>query len=115
MERTTKYRLFLLSMIFAFMWVIIGDLVSMHIQVIYGDDLVEHQPFTKTDKSDKKSFKVDNKKASNAVKKFDTVKLYTKFAQEQFLQSTKDLLYWFVPKLIACNNSSPTKGRAPPC
>ena len=115
MERTTKYRLFLSTMIFAFMWVIIGDLVSMHIQVIYGDDIVEHQPFTKTEKSDKKSFKVDNKKAPDTVQKIDFSKAFSKSAQEQFLESTKDLLYWFVPKLIACNNSGPSKGRAPPC
>ena len=115
MKRTTKYRLFLASMVFAFMWVIIGDLVSMHIHIIYNKDIAHHQPFTKTHKSDKKSFKVDSKKDSGFVKKLDYSKILSISAQAKFLLRTKDLLYWFVPKLIACNNAKPSKGRAPPC
>ena len=115
MKKTTKYKLFLASMVFAFMWVIIGDLVSMHIHIIYDKDIAHHQPFTKTHKSDKHSFKVDSKKDSGFVKKIDFSKILDTSAQAKFLQSTKGLLYWFVPKLIACNNPGASKGRAPPC
>ncbi len=40
-------------MIFTFLWVIIGDLVSMHIKVIYNVDIRNEQPFTKTNKIEK--------------------------------------------------------------
>jgi hypothetical protein len=115
MNRGPKYRIFFSAMIFAFMWVIIGDLVSMHIKVIYGDDIQKHQPFSKTDKSGKKDFKVKSTKTSNYSKKIDSSKFFTESAQATFLQNTKDFLYWFVPKLIAENNSTPSQGRAPPC
>ena len=102
-------------MIFAFLWVIIGDLVSMHIRVICDSDIQQHQPFSKTQKSDKKSFKVDSKKVAKVTKSDNSILFLSESAQARFLRSTKDFLYWFVPKLIAQNDSSPSQGRAPPC
>ena len=52
-------------MIFSFLWVIIGDLVAMHIRVIYGVDIQGQSPFSKTNKSDKKVYKVSKSKTSD--------------------------------------------------
>ena len=63
-DNLTRYRLYFAIMIFAFLWVIIGDLVAMHIRVIAGVDLFGcHQPFAKTHK-EQKSFKVKNYKTA---------------------------------------------------
>ncbi len=63
-DKTTKYRLYFTTMIFAFLWVIIGDLVAMHIRVIAGVDLFGcHQPFAKTHK-EQKSFNIKNCKSA---------------------------------------------------
>ena len=49
-------------MLFAFTWVIISDLVGMHINVICNIDIYDNHPFAKTQKSDKKSSKVKKDK-----------------------------------------------------
>ncbi len=63
-DNSSQYRLYFATMIFAFLWVIIGDLVAMHIRVIAGVDLFGcHQPFAKTHK-EQKNFKVKNYKTA---------------------------------------------------
>jgi hypothetical protein len=57
------------AMIFALMWVVIGDLVEMHIHVIYGQDLYDsHQPYTKSKKADHQAFKVKTQKSLDFAK-----------------------------------------------
>jgi len=53
-------RFWILSiMLFAFSWVIIGDLVSFHIELLYGNKIHGfQQPYTKTQKDSSKTFKV---------------------------------------------------------
>ncbi|MBN2669134.1 MAG: hypothetical protein JXR60_07885 [Bacteroidales bacterium] len=65
-----KSKLYFATMIFAFLWVIIGDLVAMHIHVIYGKDLYDcHQPYSKSHKtSDHKDFQIKTQKAEKAFK-----------------------------------------------
>ena len=116
MNQPRRYKIFLSVMIFAFLWVIIGDLVNMHVRVFTGKDLYgHHQPFAKAHKHDKNVFKVKTQKSSNNVNKIDSSKFLSKTLQATFIRNTKDFLYWFVPKLIAENNSSSSQGRAPPC
>jgi hypothetical protein len=68
----SKYRLYFTAMVFAFLWVIIGDLVAMHIRVIAGIDLYGcHQPFAKTHK-EQKNFKVKSHKTIDGSKVFDS-------------------------------------------
>ena len=56
-------------MITSFMWVIIGDLVSFHLQLIYGDKSgALHQPFTKTSKNDTQTFKVKDHNKDHSQK-----------------------------------------------
>ena len=102
-------------MIFAFLWVIIGDLVSMHIRAICDNDIQQEQPFSKTQKSDKKSYKVDGKKINKVSKSTNSDLFFSESVQATFLKNTKDFLYWFIPKLIADNNKQNHQGRAPPC
>lgn len=52
--KSFKNRLLFSIMIFAFLWVIIGDLVSMHINVIYNVNIQNEQPYIKSDKSSTK-------------------------------------------------------------
>ena len=119
MSRAQKYRLYFSAMIFAFLWVIIGDLVNMHIHVITGKDLYgHHHPFAKTQKSEKKSFKVKGKSGNN--NNSNTYALSFNFISEKIqnffaIQSSTDFLYWFVPKFIASVPNQNSLGRAPPC
>ena len=55
------------AMVVSFLWVIIGDLVSIHIKVYFGDTHSEcqHHPFAKTNKGDTKYFKVKDHKAKD--------------------------------------------------
>jgi hypothetical protein len=55
MERNTniKHKLYLSLIIFSFIWVIIGDLVSMHMRVISHIDLQQHSPFANIHKVEK--------------------------------------------------------------
>lgn len=47
-------------MIFAFFWLVIGDLITLHQKAIYGfDPFSVETPFTKTDNNHSKSAKVD--------------------------------------------------------
>ena len=55
-------KILLSTMIIAFMWVIIGDLVNMHMKLIYKKDLTEHNTYyTKSHKSDKKDYLLSGK------------------------------------------------------
>jgi len=55
------------AMVISFLWVIIGDLVSIHLKVYFGDTHSEcqHHPFAKTNKSDTKYFKVKDHKSKD--------------------------------------------------
>jgi len=59
MKRNTniKHKLYLGLIIFSFVWVIIGDLVSMHMRVISHIDLQQHSPFANIHKTVKKDSK----------------------------------------------------------
>jgi len=52
-----KRRLYIALIIFSFIWVIIGDLVSMHMRVISHIDLQQHSPFANIHKTVKKDGK----------------------------------------------------------
>ncbi len=55
-------RLYLVLMMFAFSWVVIGDLVQFHLDLILGKGMhVWHQPFTKAEKGSTKTLKVQEK------------------------------------------------------
>ena len=55
--RRVLNKILLSTMIIAFMWVIIGDLVNMHMKLIYKKDLNKHNTYyTKSHKSDKKDY-----------------------------------------------------------
>jgi len=55
--RRVLNKILLSTMIIAFMWVIIGDLVNMHMKLIYKKDLYNHNTYyTKSHKSDKKDY-----------------------------------------------------------
>ena len=55
------------AMLISFLWVIIGDLVSIHLKVYFEDKHSEcqHHPFAKTHKSDAKYFKVKDHKSKD--------------------------------------------------
>jgi len=64
MTKPSRNRMYFTAMIFALMWVVIGDLVAMHIHVITGQDLYDcHQPYTKSKKADHKTFKIKTQKS----------------------------------------------------
>jgi len=67
--KTIKQKLFYSAMVFAFMWVITGDLVSIHLKVIFGDKVKSdwHQPYTKTHKDDS-TYKVQKSKTDGSSK-----------------------------------------------
>jgi len=67
--KTIKQKLFFSAMVFAFMWVITGDLVSIHLKVIFGEKVKAdwHQPFAKTHKDDS-TYKVQNHKSDGSSK-----------------------------------------------
>ncbi len=61
-KHISKYNTYIGIMIFAFLWVIIGDLVAMHIRVISDNNLNNsHIPYAKVQKVDKKCFKFNKK------------------------------------------------------
>lgn len=62
MDRTIYQKLAYTIMITAFAWVVMGDLVNMHIKLIYEKDLCAHSTlFTKTVSKDKSSHKASFK------------------------------------------------------
>ena len=66
--QSSKSKLFFTIMIFAFLWVIIGDLVAMHIHVIADIDIYNHSLFAKSNKTDKKCYKnKSNKSSDNSI------------------------------------------------
>jgi len=69
--QSPKRRLFFSIMMATFMWVVLGDLVSMHIELIFGQNINWHHPFAKTQKNDGKTFKVKpEKKADHSGSQF---------------------------------------------
>ena len=67
--KSIKQKLFFSAMIMAFLWVIIGDLVSIHLNVIYGETKSDwHQPLAKTQKTEKKTYKVGSHNSSDYSK-----------------------------------------------
>ena len=66
-------------MMTAFLWVIIGDLVSFHIELIYGDKQNHsHQPFTKSQKDDGSTYKIKSKTKDNSSKSKKLLSLLVK-------------------------------------
>lgn len=62
--RSILNKIIFISMITSFAWVVVGDLVNMHLKVIYKKDLYSHNVFyTKSNKLEKKS-KILNKSLS---------------------------------------------------
>ena len=53
----------------AFLWVIISDLVSIHLNVIYGETKSDwHQPLAKSQKIEKKTYKVGSSNSDDYSK-----------------------------------------------
>ncbi|MCK5857002.1 MAG: hypothetical protein KAG64_05900 [Bacteroidales bacterium] len=68
--KTIKQKLFFSTMILAFMWVVVGDLISIHLDVIFDEQVDSnwHHPFAKTHKDDGKTYKVKSHKIDSASK-----------------------------------------------
>jgi hypothetical protein len=67
--KSTRQKLYFSAMIFAFTWMIIGDLVSFHLELILGDNQNHwHHPFAKTQKNDSKTYKVKSQKTDDSSK-----------------------------------------------
>jgi len=67
--KSIKQKLFFSAMVLAFMWVIIGDLVAIHLELIYGNKNSNwHQPYTKTHKDDQQTYKVKTQKTDGSSK-----------------------------------------------
>ncbi|NOX84572.1 MAG: hypothetical protein GXO86_01185 [Chlorobi bacterium] len=65
MEYNRYQRVIYTFMAFAFFWLVMGDLITLHQKLIYGfDPFGQHQPFTKPNHSGNKSGK--NEKAVKA-------------------------------------------------
>lgn len=67
--KTIKQKLFFSAMALAFIWVIVGDLVSIHLTVYFGEIINSswHHPFAKTHKDDN-TFKVQKHKTDGSSK-----------------------------------------------
>jgi len=98
---------------FAFLWVIIGDLVAMHINVIYNVDVYNVQPYAKTKKSDEKCLKL--KKGESFDGSFfvdlmflDVKDFYVNYSDYTEINFVKELNFNIYHVII---NSS---GRSPP-
>ena len=101
-------------MIFAFMWVIIGDLVAMHVNVICDIDIFNQHPFAKTNKSDEKNYKTNNSKTSD-----DNLFLFLFFIKEQPISLNNDNPFDEISIIKFSNYFSADikdfpKGRSPP-
>ena len=101
-------------MIFAFMWVIIGDLVAMHVNVICDIDIFNQHPFAKTNKSDEKNYKTNNSKTSD-----DNLFLFLFFIKEQPISLNNDNPFDEISIIKLLNYFSADikefpKGRSPP-
>ena len=71
--KTIKQKLFFSAMVLAFMWVIIGDLVTIHLEVYFGKKVKGdwHQPYSKTHKDDTATYKVKTHKTDGSNKHLD--------------------------------------------
>lgn len=89
-------------MIFAFLWVIIGDLVSMHIRVL-SDDYTHnsHLPYTKVQKTDKKCFKL-TKKQKDKQSDLDFDGFIAEF-NSNFTINYLDIFNFFIVDVIKSN------------
>ncbi len=75
--KSPKQKLYISVMMAVFMWVIIGDLVSFHIEILSGNKFHgTHQPFTKTQKDEGRTFKVKEKTKDNSSKSKRFVFIY---------------------------------------
>lgn len=112
--RSKNRILFSSLMIFAFMWVVIGDLVAMHINVICEIDIYNQHHFAKTNKSDKKNYKTKNCKTSD-----ENLFLYLFFIEEQTISLDKNTSFKEISIFKFSNHFSADiidfpKGRSPP-
>ncbi len=113
-KRTSKYKIFLSVMILSFLWVIIGDLVAMHIKLIYDVDIQSQYPFTKTQKTDSKTYKTQKNKSSD-----DNQILYLDFFvissnTSVNLYEFKNTNFKFISELKSKYKQNYILGRSPP-
>ena len=100
-------------MIAAFTWLVIGDLVNMHMKIIYKKDLCAHNTlFTKTVSKDKSSFKIFAKKINptNTTLGF----ISSNSSIQSFLPFTEYKLYEDIYSNIISPYTLTTKLRGPP-
>ncbi len=76
-KRSPGQKFYISVMMAVFMWVIIGDLVSFHIEILSGNKFHgTHQPFTKTQKDEGRTFKIKDKTQDNYSKSKKFVVLF---------------------------------------
>lgn len=77
-------------MLFAFFWLLIGDLITLHERVIYGfEPFKQETPFTKTDNTAHKTITIDK---GSKICKFKTISHFDfAFLEEQ--RPTQFLIY----------------------
>lgn len=112
-RKPNRTKLFTVLSIIAFTWVILGDLVAMHINVICDINVYSHQPYAKTQKSNEKCIKA--KKDDTSTHTFfvdllfhseqDSQHVYSDFTKINFLTELDFNFY-----TIVINSS----GRSPP-
>ena len=110
---SAKYKVFLSVMIFSFLWVIIGDLVAMHIRVIYDVDIQSQYPFSKTHKTDGKIYKTQKNKSSD-----DNHLLHLDFFVVNYILTNLTKLentdFEFISEFKSQHKQDYILGRAPP-
>ena len=112
--KSRKNNLFFIIMIFAFTWVIIGDLVAMHINVICDIDIYNKQPFAKTTKTEKKTYKTKNYKTSGDNQALQLVFTINQNISYDYYAPVNELSYVFFSDLLIINTTDFSKGRSPP-
>jgi hypothetical protein len=105
-----KYKLFLSLIIFSFVWVIIGDLLSMHMRVIYHVDIQKHSPFTNIHKT------VNKSNNSKCIKDFHFHSDFIIVNEFKLICSTQlcETIITLESKDYTQQNQKLYKGRAPP-
>jgi hypothetical protein len=101
-------------MMIAFMWVVIGDLVSIHMELIFGTKNINwHHPFAKTQKSDSKTFKVKTDKKSHHDGG-PAVAILNEQQQNGFFESWMKQLYFVEPDMALHLPCPGMRMRGPP-
>jgi hypothetical protein len=99
--RTTRKKVFFGILFFAFSWVVIGDLVQFHLDLIYGKNASDwHQPFTKAPKgATYKKVKEDHSGAKGAAVLPAAVhwSFSTAIAGEVYLADDHTVSFYFSP------------------